>query len=562
MPDTHSSAKLQRHFVTVRGQFGTRQVHYRRGGRGPVVLLLHQSPQSSREMEPVIEALHGRFTLIAPDAPGYGFSQPLRQLGEPLGSATIEDFASATLEFADALGLGRFGVYGFHTGASIGVALAERNPERIAAVAANGLVIPTDEELAAILREYLPPFVPHWDGSHLAWLWARLREQTIFFPWHDRRRATRMTFDMPPADRLQTGLLEFLAAGEHYHVAYGAAFRGHAERRLPAVKVPLLVTAAAHDPLTGHLARIASPAAMVRIEPAGDAADALERAFAHLGNHPGDAPATRLAEGPAESTTSEYHGGPGQQVRIVRTACRGTAAGRVVLLLHAAGSSAAAQQALASTLAPHAEVLAADLPGHGASDPANPSAGDGGVLARTAERLATSLLPGLTAMAGGHLTVLGPGSSAPVALALASQLKALQAIETGVVLLEPPALSATDREAWLQHGLPALTPVWSGGHLLEAWHMVRDSRLFTPWFRRERAGFRHDEPDLDNQRIQREVSDLLRSNGAWQALLHDALASREAPGDAHGLRVTRLDKAPGSWSGILTGAASSGPPAS
>ena len=65
---------LQRHFVMVRGQYGTRQVHYRRGGQGPVVLLLHQSPQSSREMEPLIEAWGQSFTLIAPDSPGYGFS--------------------------------------------------------------------------------------------------------------------------------------------------------------------------------------------------------------------------------------------------------------------------------------------------------------------------------------------------------------------------------------------------------------------------------------------------------------------------------------------------------
>lgn len=564
MPDTNHSHRLQRHFVTIPGKFGTRQVHYRRGGQGPVVLLLHQSPQSSREMEAVIGAFGDRFTLIAPDAPGYGFSQALRHLGEPLRFATIEDFAAATLEFADALGLGRFGVYGFHTGASIGVALAERYPERIAAVAANGLVIPTPDELAAILREYLPAFVPHWDGSHLAWLWARMREQTIFFPWHDRRLATRMTFDMPPADRLQAGLLEFLAAGEHYHVAYGAAFGGHAERRLPAVRVPLLVTASAHDPLAGHLARIANPSATVHIEPARDAADALERSFAHLRRHPGDAPTTRLVEAPRASVTSEYHGNPGRQVRVVRTACQGTAAESTVILLHPAGSSAAAQQALASALAPHAEVLAADLPGHGASDPASPAAGDAddGALARSAERLATALVPGQTAMAGGQLTLLGVGSGAPVALELARQLEARHAIEAAVVLLEPPAWSAADVEAWLQLGLPSLEPVWSGGHLLEAWHMVRDSRLFTPWFRRERAGIRRDEPDLDNQRIQREVSNLLRANGAWQAVLRDALAYREMPGDSHGLRVTRLDKAPGSWSRLLTTAAGSGPPAS
>ena len=265
MPTHPSTSVLQRHFITLRGRYGPRQVHYRRGGKGPVVLLLHQSPQSSREMEPLIAAWGQTFTLIAPDSPGYGYSQPLQRAGRPVAAATIDDFAAATVEFADALGIGRFGIYGFHTGASIGVALAQAFPARVTAVAANGLVVLTEDERAAILRDYLPPLVPRWDGGHLAWLWARMREQTIFFPWHDRRAATRMNFPVPAADRLQQGVDEFLAAGDQYHVAYAAAFADRAELRLPALHVPLLVTAAARDPLAGHLARIGPRSASVRI---------------------------------------------------------------------------------------------------------------------------------------------------------------------------------------------------------------------------------------------------------------------------------------------------------
>jgi hypothetical protein len=80
---------------------------------------------------------------------------------------------------------------------------------------------------------------------------------------------------------------------------------------------------------------------------------------------------------------------------------------------------------------------------------------------------------------------------------------------------------------------------------------VRDGRLFTPWFRRDRSGIRHDEPDLDDYRIQLEVRDLLRANGAWQALLRDALGYPLASGEGPGLRVTRLDRAPGNWAETL-----------
>lgn len=203
--------QVSRHFVTIDGRWGPRQVHYRRAGAGPAVLLLHQSPQSSREMVDLMRRWALHFTLIAPDTPGYGSSDPLGPAIVP-----IADFAAATLEFADAIGIRRFGVYGYHTGASVGAWLAAANAERVSALAANGLVQLTDAERSNILGKYLPPLVPSWDGSHLAWLWARVREQTVFFPWHERSAATRMDFDMPEPNRLHASLMEFLRAGDHY----------------------------------------------------------------------------------------------------------------------------------------------------------------------------------------------------------------------------------------------------------------------------------------------------------------------------------------------------------
>ena len=531
---------LQRHFITIRGEFGTRQVHYRRGGAGPVLLLLHQSPQSSREMEPLILAWGQSCTVIAPDSPGYGLSQPLQRAGQPVTSASIDEFAAATLEFATALGLQRFGIYGFHTGASIAVALADRYPSRVTAVAANGLVVLTAEERAAILRDYLPAFVPQWDGSHLAWLWARMREQTIFFPWHDRRAATRMTFDVPPPERLQEGLQEFLAAGAGYHVAYGAAFSDRAESRLPTLSVPLLITATARDPLSGHLGRIGARSARVQVEPSADSSAALSRSFAHLARHPGDAgPPSAPAAG-----ASVYLGSPGQQVRVIRHAAQAGGPDQTVILLHPPAASGEALHGLAAELAAYAEVLAVDLPGHGASD--HPLAdGAGSVLAGAVRQLTEALQPLLTSQGS---VVLALGSSAPVGVELATALGPL----TRLILLSPPTWSPADAAAWRRHGLPPLTPVWAGGHLLEAWHLVRDSRLFAPWFRRESAGIRPGEPELDEVGIHREVQDLLRANGTWQALLRDVLDYDGGRGGPDRPAVITLTEAPGNWGYILS----------
>ena len=555
MSSSTPTTTLQRGFITVQGAFGSRQVHYRRGGRGPVVLLLHQSPQSSREMEPLIAAWGHAFTLIAPDSPGYGFSQPLQRAGLPVAEASMEDFAAATLEFADALGIGRFGVYGFHTGASIGTAVAAARPDRVAAVAANGLVVLTGAEREAILRDYLPPLVPRWDGGHLAWLWARLREQVIFFPWHDRRAATRMDFDVPPADRLQLGLREFLAAGDHYQVAYKAAFTDRAERRLPAMRVPLLVTAQARDPLAGHLSRIGARSASVRVETSTDTAAALGRAFAHLENHAGDpAPHQATATGPGSGMPeSTYGGAPGRQIRVLRQSVRdlgdSQAGGPAVILLHAPGSSAAALGSLVDDIAGHASVLAPDLPGHGGSDPPPVTAGPGGTLDGVVAQLAGALAPRVAAAR--TTVVMAVGASAPVAIELARRL----GTDTGVVLLEPPSWSAADTDEWLSLGLPALVPIWSGGHLLEAWHMVRDGRLFSPWFRRERAGAAPGGPPRGAPRLQRGVGGQRRAHGMLQALLRDVLLYRRGPSGTGVPRIIEVPGTPSSWADVLRQAA-------
>jgi hypothetical protein len=56
--------------------------------------------------------------------------------------------------------------------------------------------------------------------------------------------------------------------------------------------------------------------------------------------------------------------------------------------------------------------------------------------------------------------------------------------------------------------------------------MLRDGRLFFPWFRRESASARRLEPDLDDRRLQLELRELLKASGAWHNLLLDALAYR------------------------------------
>jgi len=187
---------IERHYATVDTRWGVKQIHYRRCGSGPAALLLHQSPQSSGEYEPLMREWSDRFTVIAPDYPGFGMSDPLGDDGElELGLA---DFAEVLVAFLDEIGVQAAPAYGFHTGAGMAVAMADHSPAHITAVYGNGYAILNAAEQADILAEYLPPFEKHWDGSHLVWLWARNRDQVIFFPWFARREDARIARTIPP----------------------------------------------------------------------------------------------------------------------------------------------------------------------------------------------------------------------------------------------------------------------------------------------------------------------------------------------------------------------------
>jgi pimeloyl-ACP methyl ester carboxylesterase len=499
------SREVVRHYVTVTGRWGRRQVHYRCAGKGPLLLLLHQSPQSSRELVPLMQQWAERFTLLAPDTPGYGLSDPLG-----VAEASLDDFADAAIEFLDAVGATRFGIYGFHTGGMIALALADRHPQRVAAVACNGVAVLTAEERARILAEYLPAFEPRWDGGHLAWLWARIREQAVFFPWHERRLACRMDFPMPPPERQQESVLEFLRAADHYHVAYRGAFVYRADEVVARLGVPALITAARRDPIAPHLGRLGRPAANVTVIGSQTPQEALQRCHDQLLAHP--APAARLHAPEASVDSRLRRALLDVDGRAAHLLLGGAGDALPLLLLHDAGSSSARLAALATRLAVSRPVIVPDLPGHGESDPAEPGAV---VDVATCAAAVAGLLGRLQVR---EIDVLGVGAGGAVALALAGH--------AGIGLRrlawrDPPAIPAADLDAWRESGLPSLAADWHGGHLSRAWHAVRDGRLYFPWFRRDQQGIRWLEPDLDERGIQRDVTELLKADGAWQALLAD-----------------------------------------
>ena len=108
-------------------------VFYREAGPAdaPVVLLLHGFPTSSFQYRHLIPRLADHYRVIAPDLPGFGFTEILESRNYKY---TFEALAKTILAFTDALHLTRYALYLFDYGAPTGFRLAMAHPERVTAI--------------------------------------------------------------------------------------------------------------------------------------------------------------------------------------------------------------------------------------------------------------------------------------------------------------------------------------------------------------------------------------------------------------------------------------------
>jgi pimeloyl-ACP methyl ester carboxylesterase len=108
-------------------------VFYREAGAAdaPVVLLLHGFPTSSFQFRELIPSLADRYRVIAPDFPGFGFTEVPEQRRYKY---SFDALANTVLAFTDALQLKRYALYVFDYGAPVGLRLAMARPERVTAI--------------------------------------------------------------------------------------------------------------------------------------------------------------------------------------------------------------------------------------------------------------------------------------------------------------------------------------------------------------------------------------------------------------------------------------------
>ena len=502
------------HYVDV----GGRRVHYRRRGSGPAVVLLHASPRSSAALVPLMDQAPTGVSVYAFDTPGCGYSSTLAT-NRPDATAYAHGFA-ATL---DALGIARAAAYGTHTGAALAIAFAVLHPERVTRLVLDGLSEFSGEERASMLANYLPPFRPLDDGTHLSWLWSRVRDQSIFFPWNHRGAGARLPGPLPQAAQLQKTAMDFLAAGDNYRSPYAAAIAFCPTQWLPALRMPTTIGARRDDVLFSHLARlgdISSVSADIAIEtyPAERAPWAamiwqrlLEQSDTRAATAINAAGLPSDARLPLHEPADAYVQVAARRVHL-RGALGGT--GKPLVVLHPSpGGARGMDRYLQRACAEHRPVIAPDLPGHGDSESDHDRPAGLESLVQTAQ-----VVHGAVVQTGiDHADVTGEGLGAWLA-------NLLQSLYPGFYncVVPCPRLHASASPP------PSFPVRTDGGHLMAAWFHVRDEAIYGSWLDGTCAGSTPFGDSLDIEMLHKAAVDVLKEGPSAQHLRRALLATARA----------------------------------
>lgn len=191
------------------------KIFYREAGpkTAPTVVLLHGFPSSSHMFRELIPRLSDRYHVVAPDYPGYGYSD------EPTTDKfdyTFDHLADVVDHFLDQQGITKYSIYIQDYGAPVGFRLATRHPERIQAIITqNGNAY--DEGLSPFWAEYLYPYWKDPNPTNEAKVRGLLKFDTTKFQYTqgfrnpenvspDAYAFDQMTLDRPGNDKIQLAL--------------------------------------------------------------------------------------------------------------------------------------------------------------------------------------------------------------------------------------------------------------------------------------------------------------------------------------------------------------------
>ncbi|MBN2173942.1 MAG: alpha/beta hydrolase [Bacteroidales bacterium] len=134
---------MSNQFVNVDGV----NIHYRSGGNGPFLLLLHGFTLSNEQWEPFYEKFFKQYTVIAPDFLGHGKSD---RLDTPF---SYDRWAGIMFHFLDSLNIDETSAIGHSAGAITLLHMLEQNSHRFRSVVLISGALRMSSEGINILKE-------------------------------------------------------------------------------------------------------------------------------------------------------------------------------------------------------------------------------------------------------------------------------------------------------------------------------------------------------------------------------------------------------------------------
>ena len=274
--------------------------------------------------------------------------------------------------------------------------------------------------------------------------------------------------------------------------------------------VPALITAGVSDPLSKCLGEL-TPSDSVSIETSNTHEEALEKSKGILLKHPAEASPSLQSPiiNNGKFTKSIFHSTQGD-IKIEKNFDTNN---NPLFCLHSAGGSSKTIKFLTESIDKKIDICSIDLPGHGESDKK--------LIQTNCVKAHTDIISQIIEHENfNELMIMAFQTSCASALDAAKNI----AVDMKkIILIEPWILGDQEVSDYIDNGIPLIKPDWSGGHLQSYWHMVRDSRLFWPWYNRTISGIIEGTPDLEEKQLDIEVTELIRSEGYWQHTIKDQL---------------------------------------
>lgn len=215
-------------------------IFYREAGakNAPVILLLHGFPSSSHMFRDLIPELADQYRVIAPDYPGFGYSDAPRVTEFKY---TFDNLTAVVEKFINALGLKSFSLYMQDYGGPIGFRIASKNPQRI-----KSLIIQNANAYMEGISAAFEPMKPFWANRNAETevpVRGMLKKETTIFQYtHGAKDVSKVSpdawnhdqtlLDRPGNDLIQLELLHNYTSNVAMYDQWQAYFRTHKPRTL------------------------------------------------------------------------------------------------------------------------------------------------------------------------------------------------------------------------------------------------------------------------------------------------------------------------------------------